>query len=215
MILILFGPPGSGKGTQAKALEEKLGIPQLSTGDMLREAVKGKTQLGERAQGFMKDGHLVPDELMVKLIEDRITAEDCQNGFLLDGFPRSVPQAKALDEMLKETGKPIERVLSFQVDEKELVERLTGRIVCSQCGASFHESTKTPKVAGICDYCGSSELNKRNDDKEEVVVARLETYHEVTEPVEAYYDDRGILVKIDAQGPFQEIEKRIFSTLGK
>ncbi len=172
MIFALFGPPGSGKGTQAKNLVKTLGIPQLSTGDMLREAIKAGSALGLEAKEFMNKGHLVPDSLMIGLIRTRIQAPDCSKGFMLDGFPRTVAQAEALDTMLADQGLSMEHVVSFLVDRKELVSRLSGRLVCSNCGASYHEGTKPPKKAGVCDNCGSPVI-KREDDRAEVVEARL------------------------------------------
>ena len=165
MVVILFGPPGSGKGTQAKKLEKSLGIPHLSTGDMLRTAIKEDSELGNRAKSFMDKGRLVPDDLIVDLIRSRIAANDCKMGFLLDGFPRTVAQAKALDAMLESAKKPLNQVLSFVVDEAELVKRLSGRLTCGNCGTSFHEFEKPTKKPGICDSCGSHKLIKRDDDK--------------------------------------------------
>jgi len=213
MVVVLFGPPGSGKGTQAKTLISKLGIPQLSTGDMLREAIAAGQELGKEAKEFMNQGNLVPDEVMVSLIRERIQAEDCANGFLLDGFPRTEAQAEALDSMLLDVGKPLQKVISFQVDEEELIQRLTGRIVCSSCGASFHETNKPPKLQGKCDYCGSTELAKRSDDSAEVVRARLKTFQTETAPVEGYYAQKNLLQKIPAMGDPDVISDRVFQAL--
>lgn len=213
MILALFGPPGSGKGTQAKALVKALGIPQLSTGDMLREAIKANSPLGVQAKGFMNQGQLVPDSLMIDLIRGRIQAPDCAKGFMLDGFPRTVAQAEALDEMLGSLGKRLQCVISFVVNRKELVSRLSGRLVCSNCGASYHEVSKPPKQAGICDICGGTVI-KREDDKAEVVEARLETFEASTKPVENFYKDQGRLKAVDAEGPENVVFDRILKSIG-
>lgn len=215
MVYILFGPPGSGKGTQAKTLQEDLKIPQLSTGDMLREAIRAGSELGVKAKGFMDAGDLVPDEVMVGLIEERLKQDDCSNGCLLDGFPRTVPQAEALESMLAATGKPISKVVSFQVDEEELVARLSGRVVCGDCGASFHEQTRPPKVAGTCDYCGSTNLKKRADDKPEVVRNRLQAFAKQTAPVEEFYKGKALLAQINAMGEFDEVYSRLREAMGQ
>jgi adenylate kinase len=212
MIFALFGPPGSGKGTQAKVLVEKLGIPQLSTGDMLREAIRQNSPLGVQAKAFMNKGQLVPDALMVELIRSRIQAKDCQKGFMLDGFPRTVAQAEALDQMLEAQDLALDKVISFVVDRKELVSRLSGRLVCSKCGASYHELTKRPARPGICDICGGDVI-KREDDKPAVVETRLETFLKATKPVEDFYRSRGRLSEVNAQGSEGEIFQRILSAL--
>lgn len=209
MVYILFGPPGSGKGTQAKNLQADLKIPQLSTGDMLREAIKAGTELGHKAKSFMDAGDLVPDAVMVGLIEERIQQPDCDAGCLLDGFPRTVPQAEALDVMLAKANKPIQRVVSFLVNDDELVQRLSGRLVCSDCGASFHETTRAPKVSGVCDYCGGKNLKKRDDDAPEVVRNRLKAFKQQTAPVEDFYRKKGLLAQINASGEFSEIYARL------
>lgn len=214
MIIIFFGPPGSGKGTQAKLLEKTLGIPQLSTGDMLRAAIGAGDALGKKAKSFMDKGRLVPDDLMIDLIRSRIDQSDCGEGFLLDGFPRTVAQAKALDQMLGDVNKPINQVVSFAVDEDEIVKRLSGRITCSSCGASFHETDRPTKATGICDSCGSDKLIKRDDDRPEVVRARLETFKAETKPVEAYYEKRGLLKKVDATGSTADVGDRILASVG-
>lgn len=213
MIFALFGPPGSGKGTQAKALVDKLAVPQLSTGDMLREAIKQGTALGVQAKEFMNKGQLVPDSLMVGLIQARIQAKDCAKGFMLDGFPRTVAQAEALDLMLKEQGLTLDHVVSFVVDQPELISRLSGRLVCSQCGASYHEVTKPPRKAGICDSCGGAVI-KREDDKPAVVKTRLETFLASTKPVADFYRAKGRLREVDATGSEIEVFGRIIQAIG-
>jgi adenylate kinase len=213
MILALFGPPGSGKGTQAKVLIQTLGIPQLSTGDMLREAIKQGTKLGLEAKAFMDKGQLVPDSVMIGLIEDRVQEPDCANGFMLDGFPRTVAQAEALDRMLAAKGLSMSNVVSFQVKRPELVDRLAGRLVCAQCGASYHERTKPPRQPGVCDICGGSVI-KRDDDKAEVVEARLETFFEATKPVEAFYRQQGRLREVNAEGAESVVFQRILHAIG-
>lgn len=214
MILALFGPPGSGKGTQAKVLIQKLGIPQLSTGDMLREAIKQGSELGLKAKEYMNQGQLVPDALMIGLIQRRIQEKDCNAGFMLDGFPRTVAQAEALDKMLGSQGLGMEHVVSFKVDRKELVDRLSGRLVCSKCGASYHEKTKPPVKAGVCDSCGGPVI-KREDDKPAVVETRLETFLASTKPVEDFYRAKGRLREVDAQGAENEILERIMRAIGR
>lgn len=212
MIFALFGPPGSGKGTQAKSLVRKFGIPQLSTGDMLREAIKQSAPLGLEAKEYMNKGQLVPDSLMIGLIKDRIQNKDCAKGFMLDGFPRTVAQAEALDAMLSGQGLSLSGVISFVVNRKELVGRLAGRLVCSSCGASFHEKTKVPAKAGVCDLCGG-EVIKREDDKPSVVEARLETFLESTKPVADYYRAQGRLQEINAEGGESDIFARIVKAM--
>lgn len=214
MILALFGPPGSGKGTQAKVLVQKLGIPQLSTGDMLREAIKQGTELGTQAKEYMNKGQLVPDSLMVDLIQSRIQAPDCKAGFMLDGFPRTVAQAEALDKMLGAQKLSLEHVVSFKVDRKELVGRLSGRLVCSKCGASYHDTSKPPVKAGVCDVCGGSVI-KRDDDKPAVVETRLETFLASTKPVEEFYRARGRLREVNAEGSEADILGRILGAIGR
>ncbi len=214
MIFALFGPPGSGKGTQAKVLVQKLGIPQLSTGDMLREAIKQGTALGNQAKEFMNKGQLVPDSLMIGLIQSRIQQADCSNGFMLDGFPRTVAQAEALDLMLSTLGLSMNHVVSFVVDRKELVARLSGRLVCSKCGTSYHETTKAPQKVGVCDNCGGAVI-KRDDDKPAVVETRLETFLASTKPVEDFYRAKGRLREVNAQGSESDIFQRILQAIGR
>lgn len=214
MIFALFGPPGSGKGTQAKVLVERLGMPQLSTGDMLREAIKQGSDLGLKAKESMNKGELVSDDLIIGLIRDRIGAPDCKSGFMLDGFPRTVAQAEALDSMLRAQSLVLEHVVSFRVNRKELIERLSGRLVCSNCAASYHERSKPPVKPGICDVCGAPVV-KRDDDKPEVVETRLETFLASTKPVEDFYRAKGRLREVNAEGPEAAVLGRILASIGR
>lgn len=214
MIFALFGPPGSGKGTQAKSLINKLGVPQLSTGDMLRAAVGSGSALGAKAKEFMSKGQLVPDDLIIDLIRDRINQRDCLQGFMLDGFPRTVAQAKALDTMLMDKGLKLAHVVSFQVNEEELVARLSGRLVCAKCGATYHESSKPPKSKDICDLCGG-QVKKRDDDRAEVVRERLRIFRADTAPVEDFYRHSGQLRGVNAEGKETEVFERILKAIGQ
>lgn len=214
MIFALFGPPGSGKGTQAKSLIQALKVPQLATGDMLRESIAQNSDLGRKAKEFMNKGQLVPDSLIVDLIKERVTKTDCVDGFMLDGFPRTVPQAEALDGLLNGMKKKLMHVVSFKVDNAELVERLAGRMVCSSCGASYHVRSKPTKKDRVCDFC-SGPVVKRDDDKAEVVLKRLDTFLAQTAPVEDYYRNKAVLREINATGSETEIFNRIMSVLGK
>lgn len=198
MILVLLGPPGSGKGTQAKKLTVSKGWPQLSTGDMFRAAIAAGTPLGKEAKGFMDRGELVPDSVVVGVIAERIQAPDCANGFILDGFPRTIPQAEALDQMLAEKGRSVSRAVLFDIPDAELVSRLSGRRTCVKCGAMFHIQSMRPKQDGICDACGS-QLVQRDDDQVEVIQKRLRVYHEQTAPLVSYYEKQGKLRTIAAQ----------------
>lgn len=213
MNLILLGPPGAGKGTQAKMLIDAYGIPQISTGDMLREAVKNQTALGMEAKKYMDSGQLVPDEVVIGLAKDRIAKPDCEKGFMLDGFPRTVPQAEALDKVLAGMGKKIDHVISIEVPNSELMGRLTGRRTCKACGQGFHVMFDPPKVEGVCDKCGG-ELYQRDDDNEETVGNRLKVYGSQTEPLIDYYKAKGLLRPIDGVGGMGEILDRIKAVLG-
>ena len=213
MNIILLGPPGAGKGTQAKRLEERYGIPQLSTGDMLRAAVKSGSELGQQAKKVMDAGELMPDELMVRMIEDRVQQPDCKNGFILDGFPRTVPQAEALDEMLAEKGKQLDAVIELKVDEEALVERITGRYSCAGCGAGYHDKFQKPKQDGVCDNCGGTNFKRREDDNEETVRARLKAYHDQTAPILPYYRDKGILKQVDGMADIDEVTRQLQEVL--
>jgi len=210
MRLVMLGPPGAGKGTQAQALIDKFAIPQISTGDMLRAAVKEGTALGVEAKKFMNAGQLVPDEVIVGLIRERIQGADCGNGFLLDGFPRTVNQADALAKMLKDFGIGLDHVVSIAVPDEELVGRLTGRWTCRGCNAMYHVKTMPPKKEGVCDKCGG-ELYQRDDDKEATIRQRLATYHANTKPLIDYYRHERLLREVDGLGTPADIAKRVGS----
>lgn len=212
MNLILLGAPGSGKGTQAKILTDKYAIPQISTGDILREAVKNGTEMGLKAKAAMDKGELVSDEVILGIIKDRLAKEDCQKGFILDGFPRTIPQAEALEVLLKEINKTLNAVLSFNVNDEDLFVRLTGRKVCKGCGASFHVKFNPPKKDDVCDYCGG-ELIVRKDDAPETVRNRLDVYKKQTEPLIAFYKNKGSFVDINAEQEIDKISKDIFAVL--
>jgi len=210
--IILLGAPGSGKGTQAKKLSASYAIPQVSTGDMLREAVKNGTEMGRQAKGFMDRGGLVPDEVVIGIVKDRLGAKDCEKGFILDGFPRTIPQAQALDRVVKELGKEITSVLSLEVDEGEIMERLCGRRTCTGCGAMYHVRFNPPKGEGKCDKCGGA-LFQREDDKEETIRARLVNYKKSTEPLIDYYRGTGKIRSVKASGNIDTIFANITKTL--
>ncbi|MFC3227649.1 adenylate kinase [Marinibaculum pumilum] len=209
MRLILLGPPGAGKGTQAQRLVERHGIPQLSTGDMLRAAVKEGTELGRRAAAIMERGDLVPDEVVVGIIDERLDHDDCAKGFILDGFPRTLGQAEALDSMLAAKGQSLDHVIEMKVNDQALVERITGRFTCAKCGAGYHDRFKTPKVEGVCDVCGSTEFTRRKDDTAETVTSRLKAYHEQTAPLLPYYGAKGVLGKVDGMADFDEVTRQL------
>lgn len=212
MKLILLGPPGAGKGTQAKMLTEKFGIPQISTGDILRAAVKEGTPMGVKAKSYMDAGGLVPDSVVVGIVSERLQKEDCQAGFILDGFPRTVPQADALKETLVELGKELDGVISLSVDTEALVERLTGRRTCSGCGKGFHISFDPPKEADRCDACGAA-LVQREDDQEVTIRKRLEVYEDQTAPLVAYYGEAGQLREIDGMLEMGDVFQAILAAL--
>ncbi len=199
MDLILLGGPGAGKGTQAKKLVELLKIPQISTGDMLRAAVGAGTDLGKKAKEFMDAGKLVPDEVVIGLVKERLGNEDCKDGFMLDGFPRTLPQGESLEGMLKEMGRSIDHVVSFNVNDEELVLRITGRRTCGTCGAIYHLKYSPPPDSETC-KCGAKDLRQRDDDNEVTVRQRLTTYHEQTAPLMSFYESRGVLKSIEGTG---------------
>ena len=209
MNLILLGPPGAGKGTQAKRLEEKHGFVQLATGDMLRRAVASESPLAQRVKAMMEAGKLVPDDIIIEMIAERIAQPDAARGFILDGFPRTVPQAEALDQMLAERGQKLDHVILMEVDEATLVDRIAGRFTCQACGASYHERYKRPAVEGVCDVCGSTDLVHRADDRPEAIATRLAAYRNQTAPILPYYRARGILRSVDGMAEIDEVTREI------
>jgi adenylate kinase len=211
--VVLLGPPGAGKGTQAKLLQENFAACQISTGDILRKAVAEKTPLGREAAQYIDSGALVPDDVIVKLVAERLKEKDCEKGFILDGFPRTIPQAESLDAILKQMGLSLNRVLSVQVPRSVIIERLAGRRSCKQCGALAHMVFSPPKKAGVCDRCGG-ELSQRHDDEEETIANRLKVYENQTAPLVNYYRDCNLLREIDGVGPIDEIRTRVIEALG-
>ena len=197
--IVLLGPPGAGKGTQAELIVKKYGIPQISTGDIFRANIKNGTELGKKAKEYMDKGELVPDELVVDLVKDRLEQDDCKNGFILDGFPRTIPQAEALDRM----GIEIDRVIDIEVTDEKIAQRVSGRRVCLDCGATYHVDYKKPTKDGVCDHCGNT-LVQRKDDLPETVEARLKVYHEQTEPLIAYYKVQGKLYPVAGQDKVED-----------
>jgi adenylate kinase len=209
MNLILLGPPGAGKGTQAKLLEEKFSLKQLSSGDMLRAAVQGGTPVGQKAKSFMDNGALVPDDLVVEVVFEHLANLKDGSGFILDGFPRTVEQAEALDEWLDERGAAIDRVIVIKVRDELLIERVAGRYTCAKCGEGYHESFKRPATEGVCDKCGSHEFKRRADDNRETVKNRLEVYHTQTAPLIDYYEGHGKVAVVDGEAPIENVSKQI------
>lgn len=213
MRLILLGPPGAGKGTQASAIVEKYSIPHISTGDIFRYNIKEGTELGKKAKSYMDKGLLVPDEVVVEIVEDRLKKDDCKDGFLLDGFPRTVVQAEALDEVLKNMDISLDKVINIEVDKEILVGRAVGRRICKNCGATFHIKHNPPTKGGICDKCGG-ELYQRDDDNEETVTKRIEVYLDQTAPLIEYYNKQDKLVTIDGDKEINKVFKDIVVSLG-
>ncbi len=214
MNIVLLGAPGSGKGTQGKSLSEKFRIPQISTGDILRAKVRSKTALGLKAREYMDRGALVPDDVVVGMVVERIQMEDCVNGFILDGFPRNIKQGEALESTLKEMGKKIDAVIGINVDRKELVRRLSGRRVCRRCGSNYHIIFNPPMNIGACDKC-NSEIYQRDDDKEETIEARLKVYEDETFPLIEYYTKKNLYRSVDGIGSVDQITKYILDAIGK
>jgi adenylate kinase len=214
MNLMVFGAPGAGKGTQAKYLIEKYGIPQISTGDILRAAIADNTAMGLEAKKYMDEGKLVPDSTIIGIIKDRLSQDDCKKGFILDGFPRTLPQAKALDELMNELGIKLDKVISLDVPDELIVGRITGRRVCKDCGASFHVEFNPSKKENVCDYCGG-ELIVRKDDNAKTVKSRLEAYHAQTAPLFDFYKQKGVMVEIDGTKDVEEVTKDMFEAIEK
>lgn len=208
MNLILVGPPGAGKGTQGEILSKRLGVDTISTGAMLRTAIKEQTEIGKLAENYINAGQLVPDDVIVSVVKERLSKPDCANGFILDGFPRTTAQAEALTE----SGVKIDNVLSFEVKDEEIVERLSSRRECSKCGTPYNVVTKQTKVEGKCDNCGG-DLIQRADDNPETIQSRLNVYHEQTEPIKAYYESKGLLIKIEG-GDIKDTAKKVCEALG-
>lgn len=212
MRLVLLGPPGAGKGTQASAIVSKYSIPHISTGDIFRANIKNGTELGKQVEAYMNKGLLVPDELVVSIVKDRLTKEDCKNGFLLDGFPRTVNQAEALDKELKDMNIKLDKVINIEVGKEILIERAIGRRICKNCGATYHVKFNPPKAENICDKCGG-ELYQRDDDKVETVEKRIKVYHEQTQPLIDYYKDKGLLLNLDGTKSIEEVFNEIVASL--
>ena len=213
MNLILLGPPGAGKGTQSKRLEDKFNVTQLSTGDMLRAEVASGSDLGNQAKEIMDSGGLVSDDLIIGMISNRVDHDDCKNGFILDGFPRTVPQAEALSQMLADKSLKLDHVLELQVDDEATVGRICGRYTCAQCGAGYHDSFQKPEQEGVCDKCKSTEFIRRADDNEETVRARLKAYHEQTAPIAQFYGDLGILFSVDGMADIDVVSRQLESII--
>ena len=214
MNLILMGPPGAGKGTQAKRLEDGRGLIQLSTGDMLRATVESGSEVGQQAKAIMERGELVSDEIMIAMIRDRIQQPDCENGFILDGFPRTIAQAEALDEMLTKMDVRLDHVIEMKVDDGILVDRISGRFSCTNCGTGYHDRFQKPQKEGVCDSCGGTEFTRRKDDNAETVASRLEAYHAQTAPLLPYYKEHGALKSVDGMADIDEVTRQIEAVLG-
>ncbi len=208
-VLILLGPPGAGKGTQARMLEERFGLVQLSTGDMLRAAVAAGSKAGTEAKAVMEAGGLVSDRIVLDILADRLSQPDCAKGVVLDGFPRTTGQAKALDALLAEAGQQVDTAIALEVDDVKMVTRIAGRYTCAGCGEGYHDSFKVPKVEGTCDHCGGREMKRRADDNAKTVMSRLDAYHAQTAPLIEYYAEKGTLKRVDAMGPIEEISGQI------
>ncbi|MBQ2933700.1 MAG: adenylate kinase [Clostridia bacterium] len=210
MKLVLLGAPGAGKGTQAEIISEKYNIPTISTGNIIRAALKNGTQMGLKAKAYIDSGRLVPDDVVIGIIKERLAEDDCQNGFILDGFPRTIPQAEALDSM----NVSIDAALSIEVSDREIVKRMSGRRVCEKCGASYHTEYKKPKTEGVCDGCGSP-LIIRKDDEPDTVLDRLDIYHKQTEPLKSYYKSQGKLITVEGQPKVEDTTRLVLDTLSE
>lgn len=215
MRLILLGPPGAGKGTQAQRIVEKHGIPQLSTGDMLRAAVSAGTEVGKRAKAVMDAGKLVSDEIVIAIVSERIDAPDCANGFILDGFPRTLVQADATEAMLNGKSLDLSAVIEIRVDDEILADRIAGRYTCANCGAGYHDENLKPKVEGVCDKCGSTHFKRRPDDNRDTVRTRLQAYYKETSPLIGYYHAKGKLHSVDGMGEIDAVTGEIEAILAK
>ncbi|WP_113487632.1 adenylate kinase [Rhizobium cremeum] len=213
MRLILLGPPGAGKGTQAQRIVEKHGIPQLSTGDMLRAAVSAGTEVGKRAKAVMDAGKLVSDEIVIAIVSERIDAPDCANGFILDGFPRTLIQADATEKMLSDKGIDLSAVIEIRVDDEVLADRIAGRYTCANCGTGYHDTNLKPKVEGVCDKCGSTHFKRRPDDNRDTVRTRLQAYYKETSPLIGYYYAKGKLHSVDGMGEIDNVTADIEAIL--
>ncbi len=214
MKIIMLGAPGAGKGTQAKMIADKYSVPHVSTGDIFRANIKNGTELGMEAKKYMDQGLLVPDELTVKILLDRVAQDDCKNGYVLDGFPRTIPQAEVLDKALAELGETIDYAINVDVPDENIINRMSGRRACLACGATYHMEHVPPKQEGICDRCGK-ELVLRDDDKPETVKNRLEIYHEQTQPLIDFYTEKGVLKTVDGTVPMKEVFDAIVAILGE
>ncbi len=214
MNLIVMGPPGAGKGTQAQRLQKTYSIIQLSTGDMLRAEVASGSDLGRQAKEIMEAGGLVSDDLIIAMISSRIDQDDCKNGFILDGFPRTTPQAEALDRMLVDKELKIDHVIEMKVDDDAMVKRITGRYTCAGCGAGYHDEFQQPEKEGVCDQCGETDFTRRADDNAETVRSRLQAYHDQTAPILAYYKEKGVMETIDGMAPIDDVTEQLNAVLG-
>ncbi len=213
--LMLLGPPGAGKGTQAKEIAARHGLTQLSTGDMLRASIAAGSEIGKRVKEIMAKGELVPDEVVIGIVAERMDAPDCKNGVILDGFPRNLAQAAAFDKVLAARKKKLDVVIELEVDDKLLIKRITGRFTCAKCGAGYHDDFKLPRIKGVCDVCGSTEFTRRADDNEATVTRRLAVYHRETSPLIQYYAGKGILRSVDGMAAIAQVAQAIDKVLGE
>lgn len=211
-MVILLGAPGAGKGTHAKRLSSLLGIPHISTGDIFREEMEKNSELGQEVRRYVESGELVPDEVVNQIVKKRLSQDDCKKGFILDGYPRTLQQAEALEQILKELSLPLKKVINLVVSEEEIIRRLSGRRICRNCGAIFHIVNMPPKKEGICDYCGG-ELYQRDDDKPEAIRHRLAVYHKQTEPLIRFYEEKGLLVNVNCEVPLEQSVEEIVKIL--